>query len=63
MRGSGENYFLLEELHPEIPFYIYRLMKYLPETGSFISNHEHSKNSDRGGVLFSGIQYEVNVIA
>jgi hypothetical protein len=37
MRGSGENYFLLKELHPEIQFYIYRLMKYLPETGSFIS--------------------------
>jgi hypothetical protein len=62
MYGSSENYFLLEELHPEIQFYIYRLMKYLPETGSFISYHEHSEVGDRGGVSSSGIQYEVNVI-
>jgi hypothetical protein len=61
MCGSGENYFLLEERHPEISFYIYRLMKYLPGTGSFISYHEHSEIGG-SGVSSSGIQYEVNVI-
>jgi hypothetical protein len=62
MRGSGENYVLLTERHPEIPFANFRLLKYLPETGRFVSHGEYTETGGRGGVSSPGIQYEVNVM-
>jgi hypothetical protein len=63
MRGAAHNRIVTGEHQPEIPFLVWRINQYLPETGGFTSDgREYSEMGDRGGVSPFGIEYDVNLL-